>query len=901
LRKCGRRAAILCAVCLPGFLLSAAALHAAAPAFVLSCRPDNDLCQALASNQVAALRCDTPAQAVEAAAEGAGVLLLADGYPAVTTPVDAALFERAARMKLRIFVEYPAMLPDTTISPPRAAGWERTVVASDAFGPSLARMRILMVQDCRFLPIAASSPHLVLARVAGYDTAVFGLPAKDVYPLLFEHPRGNVMVATTKLSQFVTARYAPTDAWPAVWRMIFGWLSPDTPALDLKWTPTVRPSHGRTDLLPQDAERQAVRRGVEWYAKGRLYVHPDWLQLMETAERFADRTGPGPTEGMPVGDGTLGLLESYSSRIDFGGAQPVRWFTRADCNSEAAMALALHGALDGGARDRQIASNLVDFVLRRSNLQQGPRANTDSPSYGLLGWDTRPAGATVYYGDDNARAMLGLLAAAAALKSDGWDAAILRCALGNFRTTGPAGFRNARIEEPELQQRGWRWYWEQSDGAWGGIRHSPHYQAYLWAVNLWLYDKTRFEPLRQRTEGALRHMMQLFPDRWDCECNRLESERARMLLPLAWLVRVEDTPEHRRWLRLVTQCVLDAQDESGAILQQVIRGETSNEQYGRGEAPLIHANGDPCTDLLYTSNFALLGLHEAAAATGDADLQRAADRLADFLVRVQVRSDKPAELDGAWFRGFDVRRWDYWGSNADIGWGVWTTESGWTQGWIASVLALRQLKTSLWDLTRDSRIASGFDRLRREMLPDEAIRAGSRQEVKHAAQAKAIHLAHPPAVEYPGLGPEGLVNGQLEPPSHLMPDWLGFLGGDLEATIDLGDSVAIECVGAHFLQHRRLGIYLPVEVTIAVSDDGQSFREVAALTSRTSPDQEGPLCETLSAANLGAKARYVRVRATNRSRIPAPHPAAGVAAWLFADEIMVDPLDRNAATPGASP
>ena len=38
---------------------------------------------------------------------------------------------------------------------------------------------------------------------------------------------------------------------------------------------------------------------------------------------------------------------------------------------------------------------------------------------------------------------------------------------------------------------------------------------------------------------------------------------------------------------------------------------SSNAKYGTGEAPLNQNNDDPVSDLLYTSNFALLGLHEA--------------------------------------------------------------------------------------------------------------------------------------------------------------------------------------------------------------------------------------------------------------------------------------------------
>ena len=33
---------------------------------------------------------------------------------------------------------------------------------------------------------------------------------------------------------------------------------------------------------------------------------------------------------------------------------------------------------------------------------------------------------------------------------------------------------------------------------------------------------------------------------------------------------------------------------------------------------------------------------------------------------------------------------------ADVGWGAWAIETGWTQAWITSVLALRQMRTSFW-------------------------------------------------------------------------------------------------------------------------------------------------------------------------------------------------------------
>ena len=199
-----------------------------------------------------------------------------------------------------------------------------------------------------------------------------------------------------------------------------------------------------------------------------------------------------------------------------------------------------------------------------------------------------------------------------------------------------------------------------------------------------------------------------------------------MLLPLAWLLRVKDTPEHRAWLMKVARDLIALQTPCGAIreeLGQLKMGAypppQSNEAYGRNEASLIQANGDPVCDLLYTTNFAFLALHEAAAVTGDAGIARAEQKLAEFLIRCQIRSEAQPALDGGWFRAFDFGRWEAWGSNADAGWGAWAIESGWTQGWITAVFAMRQQRTSLWDLTAESRIARHFDKVRAIMIPDE--------------------------------------------------------------------------------------------------------------------------------------------------------------------------------------
>ena len=109
----------------------------------------------------------------------------------------------------------------------------------------------------------------------------------------------------------------------------------------------------------------------------------------------------------------------------------------------------------------------------------------------------------------------------------------------------------------------------------------------------------------------------------------------------------------------------------------------------------------------------------AAAATGDPLCREMEDRLADFLVSVQARSEEHPSLDGAWLRAFDVERWEYWAANSDLHWGPWCVECGWTLGWVSTGLALRELGRNLWDLTSGTGIARHFETVRRECFGEE--------------------------------------------------------------------------------------------------------------------------------------------------------------------------------------
>lgn len=357
----------------------------AASAFlVFRCAAGNDLYRAVTAGGATYPRYASAEEAIAKARRGAGVLILADGYPESTTAVTPALYKMAARKKLRLYVEYPAALPGLPVGSPREVNWERAVVASDAFGPALGRLRILGLHKVRFVPVDVPAAHIVMARVAGFDTAVYGLPEKDVYPILFEHE--GILVATTKLSQFVTARYAPNEAWAPIWRMILGRLVAPKPAPALTWTPVVRPSYTAREALPKNAEATAFRRGVAAYKNARLFVNPSWKDEVDRLGKVNDSVAPMPKASWPQGDGKDGVLEGFSSSIFPDGSQPIRWMLRNDCIGEVSFPLALLSLTDGRSDEARIATNLNDYIYTYSMLAKGPRSDPGNPAYGLIGW-----------------------------------------------------------------------------------------------------------------------------------------------------------------------------------------------------------------------------------------------------------------------------------------------------------------------------------------------------------------------------------------------------------------------------------------------------------------------------------------------------------------------------------
>jgi hypothetical protein len=495
----------------------------------------------------------------------------------------------------------------------------------------------------------------------------------------------------------------------------------------------------------------------------------------------------------------------------------------------------------------------------------------------------------VYYGDDNARTMLGMMLAGAMLGTQKYASRLAGALLGNMRLTGIKGFLPDRIDQGPLEQSGW-----QALHSGTQTSFSPHMQATMWCCFLWAYRETRDPLFLERAKAGITATMAAYPDRW-VWMNGIQQERAKMLLALAWLVRVEPTSMHKEWLRKMSGELLRGQDTCGAIREEIgdagkggCPPPASNEAYGTAEAPLIQTNADTASDMLYTCNFAFLALHEAVAALNDPRIKAAGDKLAAFLCRIQIQSESHPELHGGWFRAFDFTRWEYWASSADAGWGAWSIETGWTQSWITAVFALRLKGTTLWDVTRESDIRRHWTALSAQHLPKETT---AQIGIRHAGIGKKVMQLTEPSRDYPGRGAAGILSGVPANVRNHREGWMGFHGTDFSIVFDLGKTLRIENVVVGMLTNIQLGIFPASDVRVSAGISKDLLRPCGQMggIAEVTPNAASPVRTEISVKTSGVKARFLQIDVHSIGTLPAWHPAAGQKAWLFIDNIMVNP------------
>ena len=140
---------------------------------------------------------------------------------------------------------------------------------------------------------------------------------------------------------------------------------------------------------------------------------------------------------------------------------------------------------------------------------------------------------------------------------------------------------------------------------------------------------------------------------------------------------------------------------------------------------------------------------------------------------------------------------------------------------------------------------------------------------------------------YDGGGDDAIVNGLRGGLNFRDGHWQGYFGTDFEATITLDSIQRIDSVISSFYQYNLSWIFMPKQILVYTSVDGDNYYKRAKLSPSISVKQEGQFFEEFVLTFPEVEAKHVKIQALNYGVCPDWHPAAGSKSWLFVDEVRL--------------
>jgi hexosaminidase len=157
----------------------------------------------------------------------------------------------------------------------------------------------------------------------------------------------------------------------------------------------------------------------------------------------------------------------------------------------------------------------------------------------------------------------------------------------------------------------------------------------------------------------------------------------------------------------------------------------------------------------------------------------------------------------------------------------------------------------------------------------------------HEATGLPYKCVVPPTNTYES-GSTGLTNG-LTGDVKNFAQWTGFNGNDMEVILDFDTARAFKSVGVSFLNKSLAWIFLPDYVILSVSEDGKTWKDVDRKDFNDKNMEKIEIRRAdLAFPNVTSPKRFLKVFAKNIGKCPVGHAGAGQAAWLFADELIVE-------------
>ncbi len=159
--------------------------------------------------------------------------------------------------------------------------------------------------------------------------------------------------------------------------------------------------------------------------------------------------------------------------------------------------------------------------------------------------------------------------------------------------------------------------------------------------------------------------------------------------------------------------------------------------------------------------------------------------------------------------------------------------------------------------------------------------------VYHRGINKTINLMTPFSQRYPAGGQRALIDGITGSKDFRDGHWQGFEKEDMTVVIDLNTRTKLKQISINFLQNTGARIFLPSEIHIAVSKNGEDFETILVIENDVSQKKSGGFIKEFLHNFSDESFRYLRLYAKNIGVCPDWHPNAGEKCWVFADEIIL--------------
>ena len=131
--------------------------------------------------------------------------------------------------------------------------------------------------------------------------------------------------------------------------------------------------------------------------------------------------------------------------------------------------------------------------------------------------------------------------------------------------------------------------------------------------------------------------------------------------------------------------------------------------------------------------------------------------------------------------------------------------------------------------------------------------------------------------KYAAAGETTLTDGMIGGWTYGDRRWQGFLNSDVDVTVDLEEPTEVHYVGLTFMQSKGPYVWVPSEVEIYASQDGEHFERLTTVRNDISTECPDLLFKTFAYTGR-TSARYLRCVARSNGT-----PGG----WLFLDEIVV--------------